>query len=99
MRSWPYRSRVEFEGLDRARGHGSEGPLIRREQPRPADQLTHADTVDRYQALAGNMNVHGYVAGLNQPEVGGVTAILEEPVPGRDGDVVHGLLSEYRRAA
>ena len=34
-----------------------------------------------------NIDVHGYVAGLNQPEAGGVTALLKEPVPGWDGDV------------
>jgi hypothetical protein len=33
------------------------------------------------------MNVHSCVAGLNQPEAGGVTAVLEEPVSGRDSDV------------
>src|SRR5262245_61567379 len=86
----PYRSRVEFEGLHRAGGHGAEGPYERREQPRPAHQLTDADGVDRYPALPGNVDVHCYIAGLNQPEAGGVTSVLEEPVPGREGDVRSG---------
>src|SRR6516225_6745886 len=29
----PNRPPVELEGLDRARGHGAEGPPVRREQP------------------------------------------------------------------
>src|SRR6516162_2652904 len=40
------------------------------------------------------MNVHSYVAGLNQPEAGGVTAVLKEPVPGREGNV-RGSLREH----
>jgi len=40
------------------------------------------------------MNVHSYVAGLNQPEAGGVTAVLKEPVPGREANI-RGSLREH----
>src|SRR6516164_2525414 len=59
----PYRSRVEFEGLHRAGGHGAEGPHERREQPRPAHQLTHADGVDRHRTLPWDIDVHSDVTG------------------------------------
>src|SRR5215475_1892104 len=42
----PHHPGVELEGLDRASGHGAEGPPVRREQPRPAEQFTHADGLD-----------------------------------------------------
>src|SRR5690242_21822835 len=83
----PYHSRVAFECLHRAGGHGAESPREWREQPRPAQQLTHADGVDRYRALPGDVDVHGYVAGPNQPEADGMATVREEPVPGRKGDV------------
>src|SRR5690242_6003018 len=77
----PYYSRVEFECLHRAGGHGAESPRERRGQPRPAPQLTHAGGADRYRALSGEVDVHGYVAGPNQPEAGGMPTVREEPVP------------------
>jgi hypothetical protein len=43
--------------------------------------------VYRHPALPWNINVDSYVTGLNQPEAGGVTSVLKEPVPGREGDV------------
>src|SRR5690242_10152758 len=82
-----YHPAVEFEGLDLAGGHGAEGPLVRREQPRPAEQLTHADGVDRHPALPGNVQVQRHVTGLDQPETAGTATVFEEPVPGREGDV------------
>ena len=87
----PYRPPVELEGLDRARGHGAEGPPVRREQPRPAEHLAHADGVDLHPALPGHVQVERHVAGLDQPEPVGAAAVLEEPVPGRERDVRGGL--------
>src|SRR5580704_6734178 len=87
----PDRPPVELEGLDRAGGHGTEGPPVRREQPRPAEQIAHADAVDRHPALPGHVQVERYVTGLDQPEPAGAATVFEEPVPGREGNVRGGL--------
>src|SRR5579864_6076391 len=86
-----YRLRVEFEGLDRAGGYGAEGPPVRWEPPRPAEQLTQADGVDPHPALPGNVQVQGHRAGLEQPEMVGAATLLEKPMPGREGDVRGGV--------
>ena len=71
--------------LKRLRGlHGDrpELPLVRREQPRPANHVTSAEGFDDERAVPGHLQVEGYLAGLDQPQPVGRPAFLEEPVPG-----------------
>ena len=65
----------------------AERPPVRREQPGAAEQVPDADAVDDDPAAPGHVHVQGDMTGLDQPELAGEPAVVEDPVPGGEHDV------------
>ena len=80
----PHGNGVQLKGHSVLNGCRAELPLVGRDQPGQAHEITRAQRLDDEPAAVGRMQVKSDPAAAQQPEPVGRAAFLEEPVPGPD---------------